>query len=360
MFTFVTGPVFLCAAQGFGLVAPPACALCTGMVATYQNSPGRSAARVLRTFTAEWGEALEEVTCPLCGADDAELALESSDLLYGKPGVYRLVRCRGCKLEYVNPRPTFEALGAHYPDDYISYQAPEADPTVFRGLSEAISRSMIQKRLARLERVIGRIPPDYKIVDVGCGLNDLLATIKRERGPEGIGVDLKQSMVERIQKQLGMPAVLGTLEQARFPDGQLDLVTMLEYLEHESNPKAVLAESRRVLKKGGYVGIEIPHVLGLPARFFKDRWFNLDLPRHLVFFDPETLRRALADTGFELVSYEPYTIPTYIGISVLFKLGGVRLGRNALAPLLGSALGVPFLPFQRFLPELAFAVGRAV
>src|SRR5262249_45390757 len=88
--------------------------------AAHMTAQDQSQARVLRTFTSDWGEALEEVTCPLCGANESQPVLTSSDLLYAKPGVYHLVRCRRCQLSYVNPRPTFEALGAHYPDDYIS------------------------------------------------------------------------------------------------------------------------------------------------------------------------------------------------------------------------------------------------
>jgi SAM-dependent methyltransferase len=317
-------------------------------------------ARVLREFTSEWGEPQEEVTCLTCGANDADFVIESSDVLYGKPGLYRVVRCRACALAYVNPRPTFAALGAHYPDDYMCYQAPEADPTMFRGLSEAVARNLTRRRLVRLEKVIGRIPSQLQLADVGCGLNALLEMIKRERGPIGTGIDVKASMVERIQSQLHMPAVHGTLKDAHFQDAELDLVMMLEYLEHESNPSAVLAESRRVIKTGGHIAIEIPHMTGRPARWFKNRWFNLDLPRHLVFFDPDTLRRAFADNGFELVSYEPFAIPLNIGISVLFKVGGLNMARSTYAPLLAAALGVPFLPFQRYIPEFAFAVGRAV
>src|SRR6201999_2398211 len=162
---------------------------------------------------------------------------------------------------------------------------------------------LTQRRLARLEKVIGRIPAQAELADVGCGLNDLLVMIKRERGPVGTGIDVKASMIERIEQHLQMPAVHGTLADAGFADSSLDLVTMLEYLEHESNPIAVLAESRRVLKTGGHIAVEIPHPVGLPARMFKSRWSNLDLPRHLVFFDPDTLRRAFADNGFELLSY---------------------------------------------------------
>jgi SAM-dependent methyltransferase len=207
--------------------------------------------------------------------------------------------------------------------------------------------------------VIGRVAPDAQIADVGCGLNDLLVMIKNERGPIGTGIDLKESMVTRIHDQLGMPGVLGTLADAHFADGQLDLVTMLEYLEHEPNPGAVLAESRRVLKTGGHVAIEIPHI-GLPARLFKTNWSNLDVPRHLIFFDPQTLARAFADNGFELISYVPFTVPLHFGISLVFMLGGHNLGRNPIAPLLAALLGLPFLPFLRWLPEFAFAVGRAV
>ena len=327
---------------------------------TSQSRAPVGTARLLRNFTSEYGEPLEEVACPLCGADDADVVLRSRDALYGKPGEYRVVRCRVCSLSYVNPRPTFAALAEHYPDDYMCYQAPEAGPPLFRSLSESIARNLTRRRLDRLENAIGHISPELQIADVGCGLNDLLLMIKNERGAIGTGIDVKANMTDRIRTTLRMPAVHGTLADAHFETGQLDVITMLEYLEHELNPGAVLAESRRVLKKGGYLAVEIPHPVGLPARLFGSRWSNLDLPRHLVFFDPTTLGRAFADHGFELVCYVPFTVPLHFGISLVFMLGGRGLGRNPFAPLAAAMLGLPFLPFLRFLPEFAFAVGRAI
>ena len=55
-------------------------------------------AKVLRAFTSDWGEPQEEVSCLMCGSTDAELVIESNDVLYGKPGRYRVVRCRACAL----------------------------------------------------------------------------------------------------------------------------------------------------------------------------------------------------------------------------------------------------------------------
>lgn len=315
---------------------------------------------ILRTFTSDWGEELEEVACPTCAATDATHVLESRDALYRQPGRYNLVRCANCSLVYVNPRPTPAALGVHYPDDYMCYKAPEDEHPLVRGMSEASARDWAKKRLLRLERVTGRLSPETQLVDIGCGLNDLLLTIKNERGAIGTGIDLNQRMVERIRQRLGMPAIQGSLADAGLPDGKLDIVTMIEYLEHEPDPLSTLAEARRVLKPGGYVAIEIPHYAGYPARLFKSRWSNLDLPRHLVFFEPDTLKNTLAKQGFEMVSYEPFTMPFHFGISLVFVMGGLGLGRNPLAPWLASSVGWPFLPFMHWLPEFALAMGRAV
>lgn len=71
----------------------------------------------------------------------------------------------------------------------------------------------------------------------------------------------------------------------------------------------------------------------------------------------ERIRTQLQMPAVLLISYEPFAIPLNIGISVLFKVGGLNMARSTYAPLLAAALGVPF---QRLIPEFAFAVGRAV
>jgi ubiquinone/menaquinone biosynthesis C-methylase UbiE len=319
-----------------------------------------SGSTVLRTFVNEHGEEQEEVTCPLCGSADSVLAFEGKDLLYGKPGSYRVVRCNACTLAYVNPRPTFKSLGAHYPDDYFCYVPPDASPALLRPIIVAMARDNTLRRLKLIENVVGRLGPEAQIADIGCGLNDLLFQIKEERGAVGIGVDMKDTMVERIRTKLRMPVFYGTLEAAKFDSSRFDLITMIEYLEHEPNPDTVLTEVRRVLKPGGHLALEIPWPGGWPARAFKNRWANLDVPRHLVFFEKETLAQALAKHDMELVSFETFAIPFYIGTSVLFHLGLHGMMKNTIiTPLLAGILGAPFLPALPRLHEFAFAVARA-
>ena len=123
----------------------------------------------------------------------------------------------------------------------------------------------------------------------------------------------------------------------------------------------MLSEARRVLKVGGHVAIEIPDPEGAPARAFGSRWVNIDVPRHLVFFDRKTLRQALAQAGFEIVSHRRFAIPMYVGYSMLLGLGASNIMRHWHAiNAVSYALGAAFLPALPWLPEFSFVVARAV
>jgi SAM-dependent methyltransferase len=316
--------------------------------------------RVLRTFdSAEHGEAQQQIACPLCGGEQTSQVLLAHDLLFKKPGGYPLVRCAGCALEYVNPRPTPTALGPHYPAGYFGYSLHEGEPPLLRALLRSFARGIAMRRIKYLERTTGRITPERAILDVGCGVNRLLETIRDERGCTGTGLDFKPEIVEYVRAR-NMPIVQGTLGDAGFAEGQFDTVLMMEYLEHEPDPLGVLAEARRVTKTGGYLALELPHIATGPGRFFGPNWWNLDIPRHLVFPTPETLARMLDQSGYELVSVKAFTLPFYIGMSILQWLGLRHWERYKLHyPWLGSALALPTLPFQFLLPEFMFAVARA-
>ena len=85
--------------------------------------------KIIERFeSAEHGEMQERIACPMCDGTETETVLIGRDLIFRKPGTYPLVRCLACGLQYVNPRPTPEALGPHYPDDYFGYAKHEDAP----------------------------------------------------------------------------------------------------------------------------------------------------------------------------------------------------------------------------------------
>ncbi|MDH5671989.1 MAG: class I SAM-dependent methyltransferase [Myxococcales bacterium] len=316
---------------------------------------------LVRTFHSDvHGEQQEQIPCPLCGASDGETVLVARDLIFARPGGYSLLRCKGCSMQYVNPRPTGAALGAHYPDDYFGYSLHEDAPRFMQPFLRAMARGISLRRLGYLEEVAGPIGAGAELLDVGCGVNRLLECIKEERGVVGQGLDFKPEIVEYVRSRLQMPIEQGELASAGFAEGRFDTIFMMEYLEHELDPRAVLNEARRVIKTGGHLALELPHIDSFAGRFFGRFWWNLDIPRHLMFFTPETLRQMLDQCGFELLSVKPFTLPLYIGMSMVQALG-LRHWRKhqALYPVLGALLSAPTLPFQFLLPEFIFVVARA-
>src|SRR5436190_7312462 len=68
--------------------------------------------------------ALEERPCPLGCAQADEPVLVARDRLHGRPGEFRVVRCRACGLMRTNPRPTAASIGRYYPDEYGPFHVP--------------------------------------------------------------------------------------------------------------------------------------------------------------------------------------------------------------------------------------------
>lgn len=317
---------------------------------------------IVRTFSSSaHGEEQEEIACPLCGARNTTNVLLARDLLFHQPGSYPLVRCAACELEYVNPRPTGASLGRHYPSDYFGYSLHEDAPRFMQPFLRALARNISLRRIRYLEHSSGPIARDNTILDVGCGVNRLLECIKDERGCVGTGLDFKPEIVAYVRDKLQMPIVQGTLESAHFEPASFDTVLMMEYLEHELDPRGLLTEARRITRPGGHLALELPHIAAWPGRLFGRFWWNLDIPRHLIFFTPKTLERMLAECGYELLSVKPFTLPLYVGMSLVQALGFHHWRRQkTLYPLLSTVLALPLLPFQALMPEFMFVVARAI
>jgi SAM-dependent methyltransferase len=295
-------------------------------------------------------EPQEEVACPLCGEDRPELSMWARDRLFGRPGRYRIVRCSACSMRYLSPRPTLESLGQHYPDDYFIYKTPEQEHTLLRPIMQWLDDAHWRSAIRRIEKVVGRIAPELSLVDVGCGLNHLLAAIKKERGAQGVGVDFKPEVAAYVRDVRKMKVVQGTLHDGHFPAASVDLVTMNEYLEHEPNPRRVLAEARRITRPGGHLWIEVPRTDSVPARLFGARWSQVDAPRHLVHFTQNTLSAMLERSGYEVVHVGSFQIPLLIGMSVLQALGATRVGNLGVVD--SALMFLSALPLQLAYPWL--------
>lgn len=334
------------------------------------SSPSTSAVRPLPTargttalartsYSPQHREEQEDVPCPLCGSERQHLAVEVQDTMFGQPGKYRLVECEHCAMCYVNPRPTAAALARHYPGDYLCYTNFEHEHWLLRWAFNQLQQGQAKRRVRQIERVTGRIAAGTRVLDVGCGRGELLARLKNERGCECTGTDINPEVIAHVRAELGIPVLQGPLHELELPDAGFDLVTMTEYLEHEPQPALMLEQARRLVKPDGYVAIEVPDRTGPPGRLFGQHWWQIDAPRHLMFFSPRTLTLALEQQGFEVVRVRRYGMLTSMGYSLLQAMGMHYFGANKLLYLsMSAALGIPFVPFLPMLPDFMMVIAR--
>ncbi len=92
---------------------------------------------------------------------------------------------------------------------------------------------------------------------------------------------------------------VGDIATADLPERAYNLITLFHVLEHLPRPDEALTRVGRWLAPGGTLLLQVPNLDSWQCRCFGRRWSGLDIPRHVVGFQPRTLSDLLRRTGFE-------------------------------------------------------------
>jgi len=223
-----------------------------------------------------------QVACNLCGRDDNEDIATQRGL--------RIVRCRGCGLVCVHPRPTAEQLAALYADYHARDGGDEEswDRLMSRVFGEAADLLCAPRTTSGSGRVL----------DVGCGFGGFV-DLMRKRGWDAEGVDPSPTVVDAATRK-GRPVRLGTLEALPTDSGPYDAITMFYVLEHLPDPMGALRKSFDLLVPGGTLLVRVPHTTPI-VRLLAPIGFGGELydpPFHLYDFAPPVLQDMLGRVGF--------------------------------------------------------------
>ncbi len=80
-----------------------------------------------------------------------------------------------------------------------------------------------------------------------------------------------------------------------------DLVISYNVFEHLAQPKTVLANLQRLLKKDGHLVISVPFIKSLQAGLLKEQSPIVDPPFHIHYFTRKSAARMLSEHGFEVL-----------------------------------------------------------
>jgi SAM-dependent methyltransferase len=120
-------------------------------------------------------------------------------------------------------------------------------------------RSVLKQEKYRRITALLDEPAGRTSLDIGAD-NGVISYLLRRRGGRWYSADLDERTVESI-RQLVRDDVY-RLDGARtpFPDAAFDQVVVVDYLEHIADDGAFARELRRILRPGGRVIINVPHL----------------------------------------------------------------------------------------------------
>jgi SAM-dependent methyltransferase len=226
------------------------------------------------------------VACNVCGKSDAKPLFAATDRLHGFEGTFHYVQCNGCGMVYMNPQIAAEQLSAFYPADYAPHQAA----------AETLNTK--KEKLSLPEHILNALNAQSKVLDVGCGSGGFLDQLRQSRHCQVFGVDFSENAVMAAKKQYGIEVFCGQISDVPPEYNRFDLITILSCIEHLTDPAAAIREIASLCKPSGMLFIKTPNYNSFAAKWFRDKWYHLDCPRHLYLFSPGTITTLLERCGF--------------------------------------------------------------
>jgi len=182
-----------------------------------------------------------------------------------------------------------------------------------------------------------------RVLNVGVG-NGWLEERCSLQGWDTCSLDPSEVAVERLIAK-GIDARIGLLEANPFPDNDFEVVFCSEVIEHVSEEKATkgLSETRRVLRKGGYLVGTVPYreVLFEGLVVCPDCGAKFHRYGHLQSFDKPRMKTLLQDAGFRHIRLRTYAFPDHKGILI----NRMKCSLHYLLGRIGSPLASPLLLF---------------
>jgi 2-polyprenyl-3-methyl-5-hydroxy-6-metoxy-1,4-benzoquinol methylase len=235
--------------------------------------------------------------CPLCQSPQISLFVKGTvepekisaadfkitDNQYGLR--WNFFSCRSCGFVFANPAPAQGAIAQFY-----AALADEEYSQEDEGRGRNFSTI--------LRRLRPYAPPGSLLLDVGAA-SGIFLNLARSAGYKVAGIEPSTALVAEAGKLYGLDLFCGTVEQFSTKE-KFAVITLLDVLEHVTDPGAFLTVLNGFLAPGGILVIVTPDIGSLAARIMGGRWWHFRVA-HLNFFNRHSLGLLLEKHGFEIV-----------------------------------------------------------
>ena len=207
---------------------------------------------------------------------------------------HKIVRCQKCLHIQISPIPSLKDNKQFYDDNSQIRKL-----NIKLNLKELKNRTRIdtERRVRLLKKIINK---KSKILEIGSGYGFFLNSLK-EYNKNLTGVEIS---TERRNKHIPGLKILNYNIEEEIPRGvDYDFILMFHVFEHSRYPKKMLRNVGKLLKKNGYIIIEVPNVNNFQLVFNDPyrKWFWQKA--HVNYFSKDILEKLLKDAGFKNIEF---------------------------------------------------------
>jgi len=224
--------------------------------------------------------------CPSCAA------LVDSRLMFYKIGI-PIYKCGGCGLGWAmadgfNPESYYDAsyFNGGKSDGYSDYAS-----------AEEVLREQFSKELALICKLGKR---QGHLLELGCAHGFFLEEAKRYFKVSGVEIS-KDAVAICHSKGLADVRQGMISDETLMSIPQVDVIVMLDVIEHLPTPSSALASAAAKLQPGGLMMITTGDFASLFAKLTGKNWRLMTPPQHLWYFTPFSLKQMGARLGLEII-----------------------------------------------------------
>jgi len=236
--------------------------------------------------------------CPICASLDVSLRHSLRDRRRGLQGEWRFWLCTRCSVLFQHPIPTFVELQQYYAD-YSSCGELASEPSLG-------SRRDLLRRV--YHHVTGDVDPrevinassGLRMLDYGCGPGPYLSYF-RSRGVRISGAEIEPAIVATCRAAGFDTALIDSPERIPFPDGEFDVVYLMQVIEHLPLPHQFFQELHRILRPSGEVYLAMPNGRSTWRAVFGEHWVaGWFAPFHLFVYSLPSIQTLAKAHRFEV------------------------------------------------------------
>lgn len=227
--------------------------------------------------------------------------------IYDNGDKYKILKCTGCNLVFLHPRPTLNEIKECYQNTYFQSGQAGSGYTSYSQLEQELYLEARQRL-----KIIAQYSPSGRLLDVGCGYGHFLKSAQ-ELEYKVMGLDISRQAIDKLKNHFHIDGKVGSVD-TDLPKSKFRIITSWDVVEHFPTPLTSFKNLSKIQNRGDFLFITTPNIESIDARLLGKYWYGFKrIPEHLYFYSPQTLTNYLQKAGYQVVKIKNWGFYRNIG-----------------------------------------------